>query len=96
MAILTTLIDRTTVSRAGDALLGVTVATLAHSLATTPDAVLVNIRSIQGIGHQPSIVPMGLGANASLSTVGYAVGSTASAPTIMYDALAIFFHSIIR
>lgn len=96
MAILSTYIDKTTVSRAGDALLGVTVATLQHSLATNPDTVLPVLRSVQGIGHQPSAAVFGLGANASIATIGYAVGSTASAPTLMFDVLAVFFHSLIR
>lgn len=97
MAILGTLIDKTTISRAGDALFGVTLATLSHSLpATNPEMVLPILRSVQGIGHQPGVALLGLGGNASISTIGYAVGSTASCPTLLADVYAQVFHSIIR
>ncbi len=98
MAILGTYIDKTTVSRVGDGLFGVTLAhTLAHSLpATNPEMVLPILRSVAQIGAQPSIALLGLGGNASILTVGYAVGSTASCPTLMFDVFAQVFHSIIR
>lgn len=96
MAILSTYIDKTTVSRVGDDLKGVTVGTLSHSLATNPDTVLCNVRSIAAIGVQPSVSLLGLGANASIATIGYAIGSTASCPTVMFDVFSIYFQSKIR
>lgn len=97
MAILGTYIEKQTISRAGDALSGVTVATLAHSLpATNPEFILINLRSTQEQGHVPGVNVLGLGGNASILTVGYRVSSTASAPVLMYDIFAGIFHSIIR
>lgn len=96
MAILGKLIDKTTVSREGDALKGVTLASLAHSLpATNPDIVLPVLRSVQEVGHQPAVQLLGLGGNASLATIGYAVGSTASCPTVMFDVYTAVIHSLI-
>lgn len=98
MSILGALIDKTTVSRAGDDLSGVTLgATLAHSLpATNPEAVLPIVRSVEEIGAQPPIQVLGLGGNASLATLGYVTASTTSAPTVLFDVYSIVFHSIIR
>ena len=97
MAILGTLIDKQTISRAGDALSGVTVGTLSHSIpATNPEMFLPILRSSQEQGHIPAIQPMGLGGNASILTIGFRVGSTASCPTILYDAFAVVFYSTIR
>lgn len=97
MAILGTFVDRQSVSRAGDGLTGVTVGTLSHSLpATNPEAFLIQMRSIAALGHQPAIQPLAVGGNASILTNGFVVGSTASAPTVYYDAFAIVFHTVIR
>ncbi len=96
MAILGTYIDKTTVSRAGDDLKGVTLATLAHAVGTSPELVLPILRSVQEVGHQPAVQVLGLGGNASIATIGYAVGSTASCPTVEFDVFAGFLHSTIR
>lgn len=101
MSILGVLIDKTTVSRLGDA--GTTaqhvgLATLAHSLpATNPEAVFVNLRSVQdtaGVAQVPNAFC--LGGNASLLTLGYGYQSGVSAPTIMFDVIAQVFYSPIR
>lgn len=96
MALLAKLIDVQTVSRAGDDLKGVTLSTLFHSLTTTPQAVIFALRSVAAIGVQPNPVVMWPGANGSVVSIGYAVPSTASAPTFMYDAYTIRFHSLIQ
>ncbi len=100
MSLLGTLIHQTTVSRAGDDLSGATFATLAHSLpATNPEILLPIMRSVEAVGGNGSnglLKLLGLGGNASLATIGYAMASCVSAPTVMYDVLAIVFHSMIR
>lgn len=97
MAILGTLVDKQTVSRAGDDLSGLTTGTLSHSLpATNPEMFLPVIRSIQAQGHNPHIAVLAVAANASLLSVGYRVSSTASCPTVMYDVFAAVFHTMIR
>lgn len=101
MSILGTLIDKTTVSRAGDAgttAVGTGLTTLAHSLpATNPEAVFVNLRSIEAVGPLGRQVdPFVLGGNASLLTLGYRYASQISAPTIMFDVISAVFHTIIR
>ena len=101
MSILGTLIDKTTVSRAGDA--GTTsqrvgLATLAHSLpATNPETIFINLRSIEAVAAAGvPVVPFGLGGNASILTLGYAYQSNVSAPTTSFDVVAMVFHSVIR
>lgn len=101
MAILGTYIDKTTVSRAGDAgttSQRVSLTTLAHSLpATNPDASFVNLRSIEAVAAAAvPVTPFVLGANASLLTLGYAFQSNVSAPTTMFDVVSCLFHSLIR
>jgi hypothetical protein len=96
VAIIGTLIDKTTVSRAGDALVGVTLATLAHSLpATNPTIVLPVLRSVQGIAAQAPVQVLGLGGNASIATIGFAAASAASTPTVMFDVYTAVVHSLI-
>ena len=105
MAILGTLVDRQTVSRAGDA--GTTthrvaLTTLAHSLpATNPETAFVHLRSIEALAGVPAVGvrPFLLGGNASILTLGYeyAPGATGvSAATLMFDIVALVYHSIIR
>ncbi len=100
MSLLGVLIHQTTISRAGDDLKGVTLATLAHSLpATNPEVLLPIMRSVQAVaGNGSNGLPelLGLGGNASIATIGYAMASCVSCPTVMYDVLAIVFHSVIR
>lgn len=108
MAILGVLVDRTTVSRAGNAgttSVNIGLSTLAHSLpATNPEAVFINLRSVEGIALFGQQVPQifALGGNASLLTIGtnYQVpavaASAVSAPTLMYDCISEIFHSIVR
>lgn len=101
MAILGTLIDKQTVSRAGDA--GTTaqhvgLATLAHSLpATNPESVFLQMRSVQDVGGvSQTPKPFQVGGNASLLTIGYDYASGVSAGTIMFDVVAVVYHSVIR
>lgn len=97
MSILTKWIDVYTASRAGDDLKGVTLATVQHSLpATSGDVQIPYLRSVQGIGHQPGVNVFAVGANSSIATVGWAVGSTASCPAVYYTLVSAMFHSIIR
>jgi hypothetical protein len=105
MAILGTLIDRTTVSRAVDAgttVQNVGVTSLAHSLpATNPEAVFINVRSVEAINSTRAVFvrPFGMGGNASLTTFGYefSPGLTgASCGVVLFDVIAVVFHSIIR
>lgn len=100
MAILGTLIDKKTISRVGDDLKGVTTATTAHSLpATNPEILLPVVRSyaeMAGNGTNGLPAVFALGGNASISTVGYAMASCVSCPTVMYDLVAMVFHSVIE
>lgn len=100
MAILGTLVDVTSgVSRAGDDGSHV-VTTLAHSLpATNPEIQIPILRSIEaGSGCGVDVCQlMALGGNASIQTVGYAkTESTASAPVVFFDVVAMVLHSAIR
>lgn len=103
MAILTggTLVDRSTISRAGDA--GTTsqrveLTTRAHSLpATNPEFQIVNLRSVEGVaGYSQTPKPFALGGNASLATTGFEYASGVSAGTIMFDLVNVVVHSIVR
>lgn len=103
MSILGNLVDIRTASRVGDDLAGLTLATFAHSLpATNPEVVIPVLRSIEdtaedgGMLCNPAV--FGLGGNASILTVGYHAGSVSAVSfgTIMFDLLAIVFHSAIR
>lgn len=97
MAILGTYVDRALSTRAGDNLVGVTLTTLAHSLATQPDAVIPVLRSVQDIlDTNPHPKLMALRGNGSLNTIGFAVPTTRSAPTVEYEVLSFTFHSIVR
>lgn len=100
MSILGTLIDKTTISRAGDNLKGVTVATLAHSLPhTNPEIGVAAVRSVEELGGDGSNglpAVWVLGGNASIATVGYAMASGVSCPTISANVVLIVPHSIIR
>ena len=100
MSILGTLIDRHTVSRAGDDLAGVTVSTYAHSLSATCGelqvAALRSIAELTGAGLA-AIDVFVVGSNASLSSVGFAGRqSNASTPTVMADIIQMVAHSVIR
>jgi len=100
MSILGTLIDKTTISRAGDDLKGVTVATLAHSLPhTNPEIGIAAVKSIAAMGANgsnglPAVFV--LGGNASIATLGYAMASCVSCPTVCADIVLIVPHSTIR
>lgn len=105
MSILGTLVDKQTVSRAGDSgtnVQQISLTTLNHSLpATSPEAAWANLRSVQAIGTQGPRTPQPLilGGNASLLTLGYAIdgiSSTLSVPTIMFDVVCQVYHTIIR
>lgn len=101
MAILGTFIDRQVVSRAGDALGSnggaFTSSTLAHSLpATNAELFIPVLQSVQSVGIGGPVLPLAVGSNASLLTIGYAASTTASSPTISFVVLAGTFHSVIR
>ena len=102
MAILGTFIDKQTISRAGDALGsvgagGVTTTTLNHSLpATTPELFLPVLKSMQAVSIGQHVLPLAVGANQSLLTIGFHSNSTASTPTILLDVFAAVFYSMIR
>ena len=99
MAILGTLVDRRTASRAGDAMKGVTLTTSAHSLpATNAEVIIPVIKSVQELAVGVPVFNMfAVGSNASLASIGWAsTNSTASMPTIYFDVISIVFHSIVR
>lgn len=96
MAILGTYVDRALNTRAGDNLSGVTMTTLAHSLATNPDSVVPVLRSVQGIDMNQAPGLIGLRGNGSLNTIGFAVPTTRSAPTIEFEVLSFTWHSTVR
>ena len=99
MAILGTYVDRATSTRAGDNLNGVTMTTLAHSLATNPDAVIPVLRSVEGLAAtslRPIPVLFAMRGNGSLNTVGFAVPTSQSAPTLEYEVVSFTFHSTMR
>jgi hypothetical protein len=96
MAILGYLIDKSTQSRVGDALTGLTLATIPSSLPSTPTQVLPIMRSVQAIGHNPPVTLLGFGGNQSIGTIGFLSASTASCPTILFDVYQTIFHSIVR
>lgn len=99
MAILGRFVDRYTASRAGDALKGVTVITAPHSLpATNAEVMIPIIKSVQELAVGiPLFVPLCVGSNASISSIGWAsTNSTPSMPTIYFDIVSIVFHSIVR
>lgn len=97
MAILGTYVDRALSTRAGDGLIGVTLTTLAHSLATQPDAVIPVMRSVQNVADtNPNPSLFALRGNGSLNTVGFAVPTTRSAPTLEFEVVSFTFHSIMR
>ena len=101
MAILNTLIDKASVSFAatsgGN---GPFFQTLSHSLpATTADILLLQMVSNgavggNGVNHLPAL--LAFGQNASLTTVGYAIGSIATMATTMGTCYSIVAHSVIR
>lgn len=91
-----TLWDRQTISRAGDDLTGVTLAAIAHSLpATNAQVLVVQMISKAALGHNPAVQLLGQRGNASQNTVGYAVASTASCPTVAFDAYCALLHTSI-
>jgi len=84
MALLGTFIDRS----AGISVTAAGYSTLAHSLGTAPDAVLLQLRSQSVASVSPIIAD---GGNASMATVGQ-VGATTS----FFAAYVIYFQSITR
>ena len=99
MAILGTYVDRATSTRGIDDLQGVTMTTLAHSLATNPDAVIPLLRSIQNVGALANFPPIQIFAqrgNGSLNTVGFAVPTGGTSPTVEYEVMSFTFHSKMR
>lgn len=105
MAILGTLVDKQTVSRAGDSgtnVQQISLTSINHSLpATNAEAAWAYLRSVQAIATQGPRTPQPfiLGSNASLLTLAFGldgISSTLSVPTILFDVVAMVFHSIIR
>lgn len=100
MALLGILIDKQTHSRAGDDVDTVTAITVNHSLpATNPELVLPVMRSMEAVaGNGANGTPalLGLGGNASISTLFIAMASSPSTPTVMYDVYQVVFHSLMR
>lgn len=91
MSLLGTLIDK----NAGNTLTGVTLTTYNHSLGTTPDLTLTNLRSALSATAHGRLYAVG--ANASLSTVGLAAASVALGSNLNYfDVWNVYFHSSIR
>lgn len=101
MSILGKWVDIQTWTRAADALAGVTMTTVPHSLpGTSGDAQIPWLRSIgqaaanQGVDNTRIFCP---GANASLSTIGFASGaSTVTTPVLAGSIISIMFHTVIR
>lgn len=98
MAILGTLIDVQTVSRAGDSTVGAYYTTLAHSLpATSPDWVGSSLRSVEALTSRGAPAILNLAGNASILTIGYINPNLGgSFPTLSFDVAAFKFHSAIR
>jgi len=96
MALLSNLVDIVHASRAGDNLSGITMSTFNHSLNTNPDIVFTQMRSVQAVAAQANPALFWVGSNVSLSTIGFAVPSAASAPTVAYDIFTWFIWSAIR
>lgn len=101
MAILTKWIDIQTISRAGDALGSnggaFTSSTLSHSLpATSAEVYIPILQSVQSIGIGAPVLPLAVGSNSSLLTIGYAATTTASSPTISFVVIAGTLLSPVR
>lgn len=97
MSIFGTFVDRQLGTRAGDGVSGIALTTMAHSLpATNPEIFIGVMRSVQGIGVQSAVGLLALRGNASLNTIGFAISSSASTPTIEFEGIAAVLHSIIR
>lgn len=98
MAILGTFIDISIVSRAGDGFPGgITFMTAAHSLpATSPEVVNPVLVSVQEVGVNAAVVPVGFGGNASLTTWGVRGSSAITFGTVACRLLAQVFYSTIR
>ena len=71
-----------------------------HSLPTIPDLVLPVMRSISVVGNvffAPGMLALPASASsASQVTIGYAVPSLASFPTMNFDIFAAYIHSVVR
>lgn len=98
MAILGTLVDLQTVSRAGDGFPGgITYLTASHSLpATNPEWVCPVLMSVQEVGVNAAVVPVGLGGNASIATWGVRGSSAVTFGTVACRLLCQVFYSTIR
>ena len=91
MTILGTFIDR----QASKTLTGNTLTTYPHSLATNPELMALQVRSVETATAPGQIIAVG--GNASLLTIGL-VGATIAAASNMvcFDMYSFLFHSIIR
>lgn len=91
LALLGTRID----VNAGQTLTGITMSTYAHSLGTTPDLVLANLKSANTATAHGALVA--IGGNASLNTVGLQGASVALASNLAsFDVVSFYFWSGIR
>lgn len=97
MAIFGTFWDRQLGTRAGDGVSGIALTTMAHSLPATNAEIFIPVmRSQQGIGVQSAVTLLGLRGNASLNTIGFAISSSASTPTVEFEGVSAVLHTIIR
>lgn len=73
-------------------------AAYAHSVATTPDLVIPQLRSVAIVGNGNAMAaPMlALGGNASQATVGYAMASQLSQAIFAFDLYVAYIHSASR
>lgn len=104
MALLSTWIDKTALQTLGGGAGANFFQTAAHQVGTigfggptNPDTGLIVVRSVQAMTGTG--LPYWFGANASLATLGLAVGSSAfnaSVGLVAVDCFNIYFHSIIR
>ena len=104
MALLGTWIDKASLQTLGGAAGGSFFQTVAHAVATigsgggstNPDTGIIVVRSVQA-ATAPGL-PYWFGANASIATLGLAVGSAsgASAGLVTVDCYNLYFWSAIR
>lgn len=96
MALLGKFLDLTTgrTFAAGSGIAGPIYQTVPHSLGTTPDAVDCLVLSV-GAGTLPPPRPVGVGGNASLSTV-MLVASTLGNSDVAFSVLSKSYYSMVR
>ena len=102
MAIIGTLINKISAASFAAAANGApssSFATHVHSLPSVPQTVLpiaTSVGAVGGNGYAATPKLMACGANASLVTIGLAMGSGVTVPLVAYDLTAIVWHSSIN